>query len=45
MEENVIIIQKLEDGSWTGKMMRFGKLTEVREAKPEDVLVKLLTHE
>lgn len=45
MEENVIIIKKDEDGNWSGKMMRFGKLITAREAKPEDVLTKLLTHE
>lgn len=39
-----ITIVKLEDGSWKGITQKFGKVIEVREAKPEDVLVKLLTH-
>jgi len=39
-----IIIEKLPDGSWKGNTVKFGKELEVREAKPEDVLVRLLTH-
>ncbi len=45
IEENVIIIRKDEDGNWSGKMMRFGKLITVRDISPEAVLVKLLTHD
>lgn len=37
-----LIIQ--EDGNWIGETQRFGKLVKVREAKPEDALAKLLTH-
>lgn len=44
IEENVIIIKKDEDGNWSGKMMRFGKLVQVRDISPEAVLSKLLTH-
>lgn len=43
IEENLIIIKKDEDGNWSGKMMRFGKLVTVREISPEAVLLKLLT--
>lgn len=43
MEENLIIIKKDEDGNWSGRMMRFGKLIEVRDIGPEAVLIKLLT--
>jgi len=43
MEENVILIRKDEDGNWSGRMMRFGKLIQVRDISPETVLVKLLT--
>lgn len=42
--ENVISLLKLEDGSWKGYTQKFGKLIEVREAKPEDALLKLMTH-
>ena len=45
IEGNVIIIKKDEDGNWSGKMMRFGKLINVRDVSPETVLVKLLTHD
>lgn len=32
------------DGNWKGFMQRFDKVVEVREIKPEDCLIKLLTH-
>ena len=41
---DVICLRVLEDGSWVGETQRFGTLVSVREAKPEDALVKLLTH-
>ena len=44
IEDNVIIISKDDDGNWSGKMMRFGKLVQVRDINPETVLGKLLTH-
>ncbi len=34
-----------EDGSWKGYWQNHGKFIEVREGKPEDCLVKLLTHD
>lgn len=43
--EKVISLLHDKDGNWRGWTQRFGKLVEVREAKPEDCLVKLLTHE
>lgn len=42
--ENVIALVRQDDGNWKGFAQKFGKLVEVREAKPEDALVKLLTH-
>ena len=42
--DNIVLI-KQEDGNWKGYMTKFGKLIEVREIKPEDCLVKLLTHD
>ena len=41
--DNIAIV-KQDDGNWKGRMMKYGQLIEVREVKPEDVLVKLLTH-
>lgn len=41
----VISIYMLEDGSWVGETMKFGKLVKVREGKPQDALEKLLTHD
>lgn len=43
-EKEIFIIQD-SDGNWRGKMIKFGKLVEVREASPNDVLVKLMTHD
>lgn len=42
---DVICLIKQADGNWRGWMQRFGKVVEVREIKPEDALVKLLTHD
>lgn len=39
-----ISLYMLPDGSWVGEANRFGKVVEVREAKPEDALGKILTH-
>ena len=44
INEFAISLVRLADGSWTGEYQRFGKLVSVREAKPEDCLVKLLIH-
>jgi hypothetical protein len=41
---DTISIIKQEDGNWKGYMRKFGKLIEVREIKPEDCLIRLLTH-
>lgn len=43
--EDAISLIRQKDGNWKGYAMRHGKLVEVREIKPEDCLVKLLTHE
>ena len=43
--ENVISLIKQEDGNWKGYHKRFSKLIEVREAKPEDCLLRLMTHD
>ena len=40
----ISIIQQ-EDGNWVGEMNKFGNVVRVREGKPEDALVKLLTHD
>lgn len=45
LTDNTIILEKQADGNWIGKTIKYGKEIEVREAKPEDCLVKLLTHE
>ena len=42
---DAISIVKQTDGNWKGWTQRFGKVVEVREIKPEDCLIKLLTHE
>lgn len=41
---NVISIIRQEDGNYKGYTQRYGKLVEVREVKPEDCLVKLMTY-
>jgi hypothetical protein len=41
---NVISIVRQEDGNYKGYTQKFGKLVEVREVKPEDCVVKLITH-
>lgn len=40
-----IIIEEQIDGNYIGRMTKFGKEIEVREAKPEDCLIKLITHD
>lgn len=42
IKENIITIWKDEDGNWRGTTRKWGKLITAREAKPEDVLFKLL---
>ena len=42
--EKAISLIEQEDGNWKGFAMKFGKLVEVREVKPEDCLLKILTH-
>lgn len=41
--DNIAIV-KQEDGNWIGKTTKFGKLVTIRDVKPEDVLVRLITH-
>ena len=41
---NAISLVKQSDGNWMGYAQRFGKVVEVREVKPEDCLLKLITH-
>lgn len=43
-KEDEILIVKQKDGNWKGWMLKYGKLIEVREVKPEDCLTMLLTH-
>ena len=45
LQENQFIITMLEDGSWQGMMLKYGKIIQIREAKPEDCLTRLLTHD
>lgn len=40
-----IVLDEQQDGNWIGKMTKFGKEIEVREVKPEDCLIKLITHD
>lgn len=42
---DMISIWKDIDGNYRGKTVKFGVEIEVREAKPEDCLTKLLTHD
>jgi hypothetical protein len=42
---DMISIWKDWDGNYCGRMQKNGKLLDERQVKPEDVLVKLLTHE
>ncbi len=39
----ISIIQQ-KDGNWVGEGTRFGKVVRVREGKPEDCLLALITH-
>lgn len=39
-----IALVEQEDGNWKGWATRHGKLVEVRDANPETVLQRLLTH-
>lgn len=41
----MISIWEDEDGNWKGVMRKNGKVVHSREQKPEDALVKLLTHD
>jgi len=42
---DAISIIRQEDGNYKGFQWKFGKLIEVREVKPEDCILKLLTHD
>lgn len=42
---NAIVILKQEDGNYKGFMQRNGIMIEVREGKPEDCLLSLITHQ
>lgn len=42
---DAISIIRQQDGNWMGWMQKNGKMVEAREIKPEDVLLKLITHE
>lgn len=42
---DAISIIKQTDGNWIGTAWKFGRVVTAREIKPEDVLVKLMTHE
>lgn len=39
-----IAIVRQEDGNWKGWMWKDGRVVEAREIKPEDVLMRLITH-
>lgn len=41
---NAISIVQQADGNWKGYMFKFGKIITVREVKPEDALLMLITH-
>lgn len=41
---NVISIIRQEDGNYKGYTQKNGKLIEVREGTPHDVIVALITH-
>ena len=40
-----ISLIKESDGNWKGRMQKFGKLVEIRQADPQIVLQLLLTHD
>ena len=42
---DVISIVKQKDGNWKGYAQRHGTFIEVREIKPEDCLLALMTYE
>lgn len=42
---DVISIIKQKDGNWIGTAQKYGKIISVREVKPEDCLLKLITHD
>lgn len=42
---NAIAILKQEDGNYKGFMQRNGIMIEVRQGKPEDCLLSLITHQ
>ena len=41
----LITIEKQQDGNWTGKMLKFGKVIEARQSDPQIVLQLLLTND
>lgn len=41
---DAISLIKQADGNWKGWIQKNGTVVEVREIKPEDCLIKLLTH-
>lgn len=43
--EDVIILEKQEDGNWKAKGIRFGKEVQTREISPENALQAFLTHD
>ncbi len=40
----ISLIQQ-EDGNWIGTAQKYSQVITVREGKPEDCLVKLITHD
>ena len=42
--KDVISLMKRADGNWRGIMQKDGKIIESIEIKPEDALLRLLTH-
>ncbi len=42
---DAISLQKQADGNWIGIAQKFGKVIKVREVKPEDCLLKIITHD
>lgn len=42
---SIIVIMKRPDGNYLGITQKDGKIIQSREIKPEDALIKLLTHE
>lgn len=42
---DAISLIKQADGNWIGIAQKFGKMIKVREVKPEDCLIKIITHD